>query len=185
MALLDPAIAEAYTKCATWNAWEANRGVWFDFRLGMREDAWKGTLAPGREEQLVARVKTGGLGMSSTHRAHFLDEMVRLIPDGVAQFGKRVHEVKEINGKMEITFADKSTVVTDAVIGCDGVKSRTRQILLGEDHPMTRPTFTGKYAYRGLVPMDKAVEAIGEEFARNSQQWMGQHGHVLSNYTSS
>jgi salicylate hydroxylase len=52
--------------------------------------------------------------------------------------------------------------------------------LLGEDHEATNPTFTGKYAYRGLIQMEKAVEAIGDELARNSQMYLGRHGHILT-----
>lgn len=59
------------------------------------------------------------------------------------------------------------------VIGCDGIKSRVRQILVGRDHPSARPVYTHKYAYRGLIPMDKAVEAIGDENARNSKMHVG------------
>jgi salicylate hydroxylase len=103
------------------------------------------------------------------------------VPDGVAHFGKRIQDVSEQeNGKMKLTFQDGSIAEADAVLGCDGVKSRTRQILLGEKHPSTNPTFTGKYAYRGLIPMEKAVGAIGEELARNSQMYLGRHGHILT-----
>jgi len=73
----------------------------------------------------------------------------------------------------------RSTALTDVVIGCDGVKSRTRHILLG-DNEITLPTFSEKYAYRGLIPMEKAVEALGEELARNSQMYLGYHGHILT-----
>ena len=59
------------------------------------------------------------------------------------------------------------------VIGCDGIKSRVRQILVGKDHPSARPTYTHKYAYRGLIPMEKAVQAIGEANARNSKMHVG------------
>lgn len=52
--------------------------------------------------------------------------------------------------------------------------------MLGEDHPATNPVFSGVYAYRGLIPMDKAVAAVGEEFARNSQMYLGHKGHMLT-----
>jgi salicylate hydroxylase len=114
------------------------------------------------------------------HRAHFLDVLVKLIPEGVAKFGKRVENVEKRGQEILLTFHDGSTAVADAVIGCDGVKSRTRQILLGENHQSTNPTFTGKYAYRGLIPMEKAANALGDELARNSQMYLGRHGHVLT-----
>lgn len=47
------------------------------------------------------------------------------------------------------------------VIACDGLKSKTRQILLGADDPASYPQYTHKVAYRTLVPKEKVVEAIG------------------------
>lgn len=70
--------------------------------------------------------------------------------------------------KLVMRFADGSMDEADLVIGCDGIKSRVRGLLVGEGDPAAVPSFTHKYAYRGLVPMDKAVEAIGEELASNS-----------------
>jgi salicylate hydroxylase len=170
MSLLDPAIEAAFQNGRTSNGFPDRQKTWFDFRLGMREDGWPGP-APGKENQLIKRVLVSGgeVGQSSVHRAHFLDDMVRLVPDGIAQFGKRVEEVERRGEKMVLTFQDGSTADADAVVGCDGVKSRTREILLGKSNPMTKPTFTGKYAYRGLITMEKAAAAIGNEYARNSQ----------------
>jgi salicylate hydroxylase len=180
MSLIDPKIEEGYKRCATSNAFPSKKTSWFDFRLGMKESAWKEFESPGKEDQEIAQVKAGSVGQSSVHRAHFLDELVKLVPEGIAKFGKRVEKVEKVGEKMRLTFHDGSAAEADAVIGCDGVKSRTRQILLGENHKSTNPTFTGKYAYRGLIPMEKAVGAIGEELARNSQMYLGEHGHLLT-----
>lgn len=77
-------------------------------------------------------------------------------------------------------FKDGSTAEADAVIGCDGIKSQVRPMLLGKTSPAAHATFTGKYAYRGLIPMDKAAELLGDELARNSQMYFGYHGHILT-----
>jgi salicylate hydroxylase len=69
---------------------------------------------------------------------------------------------------MVMNFLDGTTAEADCVIGCDGIKSRVRQILFGKDHPSARPVYTHKYAYRGLIPMEKAVVAVGEERAQNA-----------------
>ncbi|KAE8442284.1 hypothetical protein EG329_003484 [Mollisiaceae sp. DMI_Dod_QoI] len=180
MSLIDPDIKIGYDKIATSNAWPEKKKFWFDFNLGQKGDMWGDMKAPGKEMLRIAQVVAGDIGQSSVHRAHFLDLLVSLVPDGVAKFGKRVEKVEEKSEKMVLTFSDGSTAEADAVIGCDGVKSRARQILLGENYQNTEPTFTGKYAYRGLIPMDKAVRAIGEELARNSQMYLGRHGHVLT-----
>jgi salicylate hydroxylase len=172
MSLIDPAIKAGYDKRATENAWDSKKNVWFDFRWGMKEGLMK-------ELDLIASVKAGNVGQSSVHRAHFLDELVKLVPDEAAKFGKRLQSLEEKGGKMVLGFQDGTTAEADAVIGCDGVKACTRQILLGETD-VTHPVFSGKYAYRGLIPMDKAVEAVGEELARNSQMYLGDHGHILT-----
>ncbi|KAG4443687.1 hypothetical protein IFR05_000776 [Cadophora sp. M221] len=177
MSLIDPEIKTGYDGIATGNAWPEKKKVWFDFTLGQKEGGWRDLKEPGKEG---GKVIAGDVGQSSVHRAHFLDVLVKLVPDGVAKFGKRVESVTEVGSKMKLTFHDGSTAEADAVIGCDGVKSRTRQILLGKDHESTYPTFTGKYAYRGLIPMEKAAGALGDDLARNSQMYLGRHGHVLT-----
>jgi salicylate hydroxylase len=182
MTLLDPSIEEGYNRVATNNGSPHKKETWFDFRLGMSEKGWKEHPCPGKADQAIAQVlvQAGAVGQSSVHRAHFLDELVRLVPNEIAEFGKRVEGVEQVGDKMKLTFHDGSTAEADAVIGCDGVKSRTRQILLGEKSEAFSPTFTGKYAYRGLIPMEKAVKTLGEELAMNSQMYLGEHGHMLT-----
>lgn len=180
MSLIDPDIKKGYDRIATGNAWPEKKNLWFEFNLGPKENGWKDLEAPGKEGQKIAQVVALDVGQSSVHRARFLNVLVKMVPDRVAQFGKRVDKVEKKGLKMMLTFQDGSTAEADAVIGCDGVKSRTRQILLGEDHESTNPTFTGKYAYRGLIPMEKAAKALGDALARNSQMYLGRHGHVLT-----
>jgi salicylate hydroxylase len=181
MALIDPAIMKGYESIATSNAYPEKKKFWFDFNLGPKEDGWRDLKeAPGEEGEKITSVVAGDVGQSSVHRAHFLDVLVALVPKEAAEFGKRVDKVEKKGAKMELTFQDGSKAEADAVIGCDGVKSRIRQILLGENHETTAPRFTGKYAYRGLIPMEKAVDAIGDDLARNSQMYLGRHGHILT-----
>jgi salicylate hydroxylase len=77
-------------------------------------------------------------------------------------------------------FVDGSTAQHNAVLGCDGIKSRTRSLVLG-DSDATAAVFSGKYAYRGLIPMAKAVEILGNnEMPKTNQMYIGYHGHVLT-----
>jgi salicylate hydroxylase len=66
--------------------------------------------------------------------------------------------------------------VHDAVIGCDGIKSKVREFVA----PECTPSFAHKYCHRGVIPMDKAVEVLGEELAMNNQIYLGSHGHCAS-----
>jgi salicylate hydroxylase len=49
------------------------------------------------------------------------------------------------------------------------------------DTDATAAVFSGKYAYRGLIPMAKAVDIMGDnEQPRTPQMFVGYHGHVLT-----
>jgi salicylate hydroxylase len=160
-------IFDAFEKVCTRNTWSSKQNVWFDYLDG--HSMGTSASAQNSSHQDIAFTISNSTGQTGVHRAHFLDELIRLVPDGISRFNKRLDDVTEReDGKLVLKFADGSEDITDVVIGCDGIKSRVRQLLVGEDHPSASPTYTHKYAYRGLVPMDKAIGAIGEELASNS-----------------
>jgi salicylate hydroxylase len=173
MTLIDPKIKEGYDRRSTTNQWDEKKDCWFDFRYGMdginsKAGEWfHSTYAPGT-------------GQNSVHRAHFLDELVKLIPEGNVSFGKKVEKMEQIEDGVKMIFHDGTTATASAVVGCDGIKSNVRPILLGKRDPAARAVFTGKYAYRGLIPMVRAVDLLGDELARNSQMYCGYGGHVLT-----
>ena len=110
--------------------------------------------------------------MQSVHRAHFLDELVKLVPAQRAHFNKRLETIEDVPEKEVILhFRDGTTASTDAVIGADGIHSHVRQYLLGKE--AAQSVFAESVAYRGLVPMDAAVEKLGAEFAQNSMMLCG------------
>ena len=172
MKLIDPAIKAAYDKVKTKNLWKEEEETWINFRTGIGEP------------KMVAKVRTTDedkTGLSSVHRAHFLDGIVKLVPEGVAHFGKRLADLSTVEaGGLQLTFDDGTKAEADAVVGCDGVKSRVRQLLLAKEDMLQDVTFTGKYAYRGLVPMEKAKEHLGGDLAENCQLYIGPGGHVMT-----
>jgi len=177
MELISPDIKRGFDRVGTFNLSTAKKNVWFDFRRGVGA---KGQSADAEQAQLICSVETP-TGSAYVHRAHFLDEVVKLLPDDVTQFGKRLKDIETLaNGDVQLLFEDGSHAVHSAVVGCDGIKSRTRQVILGESDPAAHAVFSGKYAYRGLIPMDKAAALLGDELARNSQMYLGHHGHVLT-----
>ena len=183
MSQIDENIKKGYQKKQTSNGYPEKKTTWFDFRWGM--DGKKGgNLGNGNEArkagEFIHTVNAGATGMSSIHRAHFLDELVALVPKEMASFGKKVEEIEELEDGVRMHFHDGTTAEANAVVGCDGVKSKTRIQVLGEEDPVAHAQFTGKYAYRGLIPMQKAADLLGDELARNSQMYLGYHGHVLT-----
>lgn len=178
----DPAARAGFERVCTVNAWPSKRRVWFDVFDGTAD-------VPAKELRPEFTIANDGRrGGGSCHRARFLDELVGLLPaDGsrkVAEFGKRLERIEQDDGEkggggLRITFTDGSVALADAVVGCDGIKSRTREILLG-DEKRAKCSYSRKYAYRCLIPMPEAVEALGEEKAANTSLWVSPKLPILS-----
>ncbi|KAI2617784.1 mannitol 1-phosphate dehydrogenase [Hypoxylon sp. NC1633] len=183
MRLISPKLVEGFERCVT-RGWDPKN--WFTVRVGDHRRAGPDGVLKGKEDEglrvgdPIFKIDytndelTGGV-----HRAHFLDELLKLVPDSVSKLGKRLVDIKSADesGDVELHFADGTTARHSAAIGCDGIKSKTRELLLGKEF---NAVFSGKYAYRGLIPMDKAVELLGNEMAHNSQLYLGYHGHLLT-----
>jgi salicylate hydroxylase len=164
MALLDPAILEGYKRCETTNVSPSEQGRFFNFRYGMEKPSADGMVAG----QMICEVRSGSV-TSSVHRARFLKELVNLMPEGAASFRKRLIGIEDEGEGVLLKFLDGTVARHDAVVGCDGVKSQVRKLLLGEGAKASEAVFSGQYCYRGLVLAEKAVEMLGEDLALNSQ----------------
>ena len=70
--------------------------------------------------------------------------------------------------------------ISPTVIGCDGIRSQTRQAIFGKDNPVSHPSYSHKFAFRGLVPMDKANAALGEYRCSTRLMHLGQDAHALT-----
>ena len=66
------------------------------------------------------------------------------------------------------------------MIGCDGIRSRLRQLILGKDNPAAHPSYSHKFAFRGLVPMDKARAALDEYKVSTRFMHLGPNAHALT-----
>jgi salicylate hydroxylase len=171
MKICHDGVYEAFEKVATRNKWSSKQKVWFDYVDGYSKTKADGSPLTAGEVPETAFTISNSLGQNGVHRARFLEEMIHLIPEGVAHFGKRVTAIDEPateDGKLVIRFTDGTSAETDAIIGCDGIKSAVRRHMVGEDSPCAWPSYSHKYAYRGLVHMDDAIAAIGKEMAENS-----------------
>lgn len=127
------------------------------------------------EGQVIAESRCA-TGMQSVHRAHFLDELVNLVPKQRAHFHKRLTTIEDNSaegGRVVLHFQDGTCTTTDAVVGADGIHSAMRLNLLGDSHPAAKPVFAHSVAYRALVDMDKAVEKVGSELSSNCTMLCG------------
>lgn len=163
MGICDEAMVEAFNKVKTRNKWASKHEVWFDFLDGTATEPAEGLMP----------LFTVHGGHAACHRARFLEELERLLPQDIARFNKHLEDVLEdASGKLVMKFADGSVAEADAVIGCDGIKSRTRGVIVGHDKPEAKCTYSHKFAYRGLIPMQNAIKALGEEKASNASLWV-------------
>lgn len=115
------------------------------------------------------------------HRAHFLDEIVQLVPAGTTSFSKALVRLEEddesLAGDVRLHFADGSTATASAVIGCDGIRSVTRKHLHGPD---AGPQYSGYFAYRAMVPRAEFESILGKEIAATGNLYVCANGYAIS-----
>ncbi|KAM0146137.1 hypothetical protein ACHAQE_010890 [Botrytis cinerea] len=191
MKLLHPAFWENYKAIANWG----DDDVWWDFVVGDRVGDSQGRYAERWEGKRIAqvRMKEGREGQSTAHRRSLMDILIKLLPSSCdVRFGKRlvgiVSSVSDLccgshhpHANVTLQFQDGTKSIADLVIGADGVKSLCRDIVLAPSFNAEafKARFTGKIAYRGLIPMEEAKARIGEK-AGQRIFYLGHGGHVVS-----
>ncbi|KAB8302195.1 hypothetical protein EYC80_005640 [Monilinia laxa] len=183
MKLLHPDFWESYKAIANWG--EDN--TWWDFVVGDRvgngkDEEWEGRLIA------QVKMKEGREGQSTAHRRSLMDVLIKLLPSSCdVRFGKRLVGVTSSSSsdnsssKVTLKFKDGTTSSADLVIGADGVKSICRDLVLTHTNNSQafKARFTGKVAYRGLIPMTEAKKSIGEK-AGQRMFHLGHGGHVVA-----
>jgi salicylate hydroxylase len=113
----------------------------------------------------------------TAHRA----DLQRIIAAGLPR--ERIHLDHRLTGVVdrgdgvEAKFADGNRIVTDILVGADGIHSTVRTLLFGAEEP----NFAGCVAYRGLVPVERIAD-LGLE--RGNHSWLGPGGHLVHYFVS-
>ncbi|KAK1985838.1 hypothetical protein LZ30DRAFT_707239 [Colletotrichum cereale] len=167
MELCDPAVREAFDKVTG---------------PPMPYNVLDGT---GEADDSIIRfsINEASVGLRGCHRGQLLKELLELIPESMIRFKKQLERVEEPHGdggKLLMVFSDGTTAETDAVIGCDGIKSHTRGIVVGREHPSAKCTYSHKYTYRGLIPMPQAVGILGAKRAGTFGLSVSHNTHLVS-----
>lgn len=175
MSRIAPEMRRAYDEIVTLNEREGKLNTDFDVYCG-DGDQERGQFLG----EMLARegIPHGGLG-----RIALMEALVSLLPKSVRiVFDKKVREIfhhqDSSEGQVKISFADDTEAFADAVVGCDGIHSICRSLVIGDNHESFRPTYTGRYGFRAIIPMDQAVEAVGPE-AQNRRLIVGHGRHIL------
>ncbi|KAI1760825.1 FAD/NAD(P)-binding domain-containing protein [Hypoxylon sp. FL1150] len=131
-------------------------------------------------QTMLFKIDAGYKGFEGTRRDMFLEALGKVIPQEIVELKKRLDTIEEkADGRVQLKFTDGTVAEADAVIGCDGIKSRVRELIFGSNNPASFPHYTHKVAYRALVPMDKAVAALGEYKAHNQHNHVGPNAHLI------
>ncbi len=76
------------------------------------------------------------------------DLLRQAFPSAHYHRGKELRAIDQTLGSVTARFTDGTTATGDLLLGCDGLRSSVRAIVL----PETRPVYAGYVAWRGLVP---------------------------------
>lgn len=190
---ISPHMLRAYAKHATSNTVPGTADTFLTYRKGYRA---KNEMGSGDEEEeyakwtperlfdLVNRVQEFD-GMEfpvrcSVHRAHLLDELVRLLPEGSASFSKKMisyHEPETPTGDVIVAFSDGTTATASAVVACDGIRSASRQYLHG---PTAQASYAGFYGYRAMAPREEFERLLGKDLAATGNHYLCWNGYTIA-----
>ncbi|RYP69022.1 hypothetical protein DL771_006348 [Monosporascus sp. 5C6A] len=130
---------------------------------------WDGFHPPTKEaaqapEALHFLLDAPGTDYWCCMRSQFLRELVALLPAGSTRFNKELESYVDDPSRQQVLlrFTDGTTAEADALLGCDGIHSRTRQLLLGDDNPAAHASFTHQLGYRAVLPISGAMEILGD-----------------------
>ena len=143
--------------------------------LGKRVRLWNtGQTWPLFDLGTVAR-EMYGYPYLTVHRADLhrvLVDAVRALQPDALVLNAKLHSLHTRSDGVSLQLADGRVWEADAVIGADGVHSRVRAALFGED----APRYSGVMAWRGVIDASKLPTHMREPYGTN---WVGPGAHVV------
>lgn len=143
------------------------RGARPTFRISRDWDTGRETSRLGMSnvaEQLY------GAPQVTIHRSDIINALAEQFPMEQIQFGKRLRTLQQGDDVVTLAFEDGSSARFDVVVGADGIHSRVRTALFGDEYPR----FTGVVSFRSVVPTER-VKQVPEIEAFT--KWWGPNPH--------
>ena len=111
-----------------------------------------------------------GAPQLTIHRADVLAVLADTVPAECVVFSKRLRTLTQSDAGVQLVFEDGQQALHDVVLGADGIHSKVRSALFGEE----QPRFTGVVSFRAVVPTDKVrqvpeIEAFTKWWGPNPQ----------------
>lgn len=111
-----------------------------------------------------------GAPQITIHRADILAALAEQFPIEQVHFAQRIRSLTQDDKGVQLAFEDGHQETFDVVIGADGIHSRVRTALFGEESPR----FTGVVSFRSVVPTERVkhvpeIEAFTKWWGPNPQ----------------
>lgn len=94
-------------------------------------------------------IQNYGNGTLAMHRGKLQSLLLKQTQKGSVLVGKKLKSLYDTEGGVKLEFEDGTVVISDIVIGADGIKSAVRHCLLG-DIPLR---YSGQTCWRGIAPV--------------------------------
>ena len=110
------------------------------------------------------------------HRADYIQALKQALVTSAPkalQLSSQVTGVAQKDAGVTLSLKDGREFTGDVLIGADGIKSKVREILFGED----KARFTGNVAWRAVVPIERLKQHVPNPTAC---AWMGRGRHAVT-----
>ncbi|KXT16614.1 hypothetical protein AC579_6674 [Pseudocercospora musae] len=163
----------AFLAEVTHNQWESHAKIFTTNICGVK----------GPNDGKIITRQLNKTGAASVHRAKFLGQLIKIFPKESAHFNKRLITIEQDDvrdtGKVTMHFKDSTTAKADAIVGANGIHSHTREAILGPEIKID-PHFTSCFCFRSIIPMSRATEVLGADYAQNCQLLCGPKAAIFS-----
>lgn len=123
-------------------------------------------------------VKEYGAPYITVHRGDLHLLQISAIKQGTLHFGKRLVGLDDSGNDINLTFDDGTSFRADLVIGADGINSKIREVLLGEEDPK----YSGWVAHRSLIKAEKLAKY--DLSFEACVKWWTEDRHMMVYYTT-
>lgn len=169
--LIDPSLGDKVYKLATRNP-VPNENVWMDLRYGA---AWEGH----EDGEVFHRIMAPPTGNMTFHRQEILALLAEEMGVENARFNKRLQSYEQTEDHVDLKFSDGTSETASILVGCDGIHSKVRSCMFGAENPLSKPVFSQSGCYRAVIPIEKAIEAVGDS-ARHSTLTLTPGGYLIT-----
>ncbi|MGV8919741.1 MAG: FAD-dependent monooxygenase [Pseudomonas sp.] len=151
--------------------------------MGSHPDFW--FSRDGASGDYLSRIALGefsrkeyGAAYITVHRGDLHALQMSTIAPGTVHFNKRLTTLEETGDGVRLSFSDGTTAEADIVIGADGINSRIREELLGQEKPL----YSGWVAHRALIRSDVLTQ-YKMDF-ENCVKWWSEDRHMMVYHTT-